>query len=99
MDGFSVDVSALRTAAEGIRGSVEVVGSPIATIGADAGHDGLARALDGFLDRWQRGVESLTDDGRALSDHLDADERAYRAVEARAVDGVVRSTGPDPAAR
>lgn len=101
-DGFAVDLAALHAAADGIRKTVaQVAVGGTGPIGAAAGHEGLARALDGFLDRWQRGVHALTEDGRALADHLAADERAYRAIDqagSSRIGGVLHGAGPDPAA-
>lgn len=96
-DGFTVDLGSLRAAARGVRGTVDQAEvRNLEPIGPAAGHDGLARALDGFLARWRDGVAALTEDAGRIAGHLEADERAYRAVEAHGTDLLSRP-GPDPA--
>ncbi|GAA4783834.1 hypothetical protein GCM10023200_16690 [Actinomycetospora chlora] len=105
-DGYQVDVTALRAAADGIARTVgQVSAHPVAGLadGGDAlGHPRLATSLAAFCERWQAGVTRLVEDGRAAGDHLGQAGAAYsRADEAghQGLDGVVRGTGPDPAPR
>lgn len=104
-EGFEVDVLALRQAADGIGRTVEAVRTrPLdASSRPDLGHDRLAGATEELLARWQRGVENLVADGRAVTSALTAAAQAYERDDlggARALDGIVRSeTVPDPGPR
>jgi hypothetical protein len=98
-DGFRVDLAALRDAADGVRRTVEQVAvASSAPVGSAAGHDALAEALDGFLDRWRRGVQGLVEDGAAIADRLDGDARAYGAVDDAGRAGLLSGPDRDPAA-
>lgn len=98
--GYAVDLDALHRAARGVRATVDQVGaSEIDGVGTAAGHDRLGAALSEFAARWQRGVEALAEDARAVADRLDAAEAGYRRTDAsgaRGLDGLLRGSGPDP---
>lgn len=98
--GYAVDLEALHRAAQGIRATVDQVGvGQLDGVGTAAGHERLNGALAEFATRWQRGVEALAEDGRAVADRLDAAEAGYRRTDtgaARGLDGLVRGSGPDP---
>ncbi|MDD7939286.1 hypothetical protein PHK61_12755 [Actinomycetospora lutea] len=98
--GYAVDLDALHRAAQGVRATVDQVGGTrLDGVGTAAGHERLGAALAEFATRWQRGVEALVEDGRAVADRLGAAEHGYRRAESGAVrrlDGLLRGSGPDP---
>jgi hypothetical protein len=96
-DGYAVDLDALHRAAQGVRATVEQVGAArLDGVGTAAGHEGLGAVLAEFATRWQRGVEVLTEDGRAVADRLAAAEAGYRRADSGAARGLLRGAGPDP---
>lgn len=100
MSGFMVDLGALTNASEGIDGVLyDVSNNKVGDIKADkstVGHDGLSSSISDFCDRWDRGVNNLAKDGKAVSDRLRANVTAYQRTE-HALTGVFSGTGPDPA--
>jgi len=105
-EGFSVDLDALRRAAEGVTDTLDAMAtkkvSDIDATKSAFGHDGLADTVSDFCDRWNIGVEHLAKDGQEIVDQLNACVQAYSHVE-RVVhgnlDGMLRQTdGPDPGA-
>lgn len=100
MAGYAVDLEALHRAAQGVRTTVDRVGvEQLDGVGTATGHDRLAAALTEFATRWQRGVEALAEDGRAVADRLSAAEAGYRRSDigaAHGLDGLLRGGGPDP---
>ena len=48
---------------------------------AAVGHDALAATLEDFCDRWQRGVDHLTEDGKELANRLVGTANNYFGVE------------------
>jgi hypothetical protein len=105
-DGYQVDLSALRAAADGIARTVGQVGAhPVTSLTTAAGalgHERLAASLTGFCERWQAGITHLVEDGRAAGAHLGVAAAAYlRAEDATqgSFDDTLRRSGPDPAPR
>ena len=107
--GFSVDLNALEQAASGVEGLLDEFGqstvTSIALSSSEVGHDGLANALSGFLDRWQYGVTNLVNDGKEVSSRLTANVNAYRAAEddtrtrIENINGELEGSGTDPGVR
>lgn len=104
-DGFEVDLSALRQAAEGVSDVLgELAEKKVSDLGPRAwafGHEGLASAVSDFCSRWERGVENLAKDGQEISSRLQYCVLAYDHVERvnKAVaESILGSMGPDPAA-
>jgi MFS family permease len=108
-DGFSVNLTALEQASAGVDGTLNQVDqlsvSAISHDPAHLGHPVLASTLADFLDRWQRGVDSLVQDGTAIAGKLRTSVAAYREAERNAVDhigqvnGELSGLGPDPGIR
>lgn len=100
MTGFMVDLGALTKASDGIDGVLyDVANNKVSDIKADesaVGHDKLSSSISDFCDRWDRGVDNLAKDGKAVSDRLRANVRSYRQTE-HAVTGIFSGTGQDPA--
>ncbi|MDQ6875321.1 MAG: hypothetical protein M3042_09715 [Actinomycetota bacterium] len=103
--GFRVDLSALQQAAVGVSGVIDEVDQQalhgIQTGPAVIGHDRLSGTLADFCGRWQRGVDHLATDGRAIADGLTRCAVAYKEADRRGVDRlggtVERSTVPGSA--
>lgn len=84
MDGFEVDLLALRRVANGMSGILSGFGAHRVRDGippADAlAHDELAAALREFAERWERGIDVLRTDGEQfrvrITDTADAYEQA-----------------------
>ena len=84
MDGFEVDLVALRQVADGMSGAVSGFGAHRVRDGipgADAiAHDELTEALGEFAERWERGIDVLRADGEQfgirIADTADAYEQA-----------------------
>lgn len=101
-DGFKVNLYALERAAAGVDGTLDEVNKQKVTdIPHDPsviGHEDLASTVSDFLDRWQRGVDNLAQDGQQIADRLTANTNAYVAVEQRVAgqfDGILQG-GNDP---
>ncbi|HZM80861.1 MAG TPA: hypothetical protein VFC19_34495 [Candidatus Limnocylindrales bacterium] len=105
-DGFSVDLNALRKAAEGILDTLNAMATKqVSDIDADKsafGHGGLADTVADFCDRWNIGVTHLAKDGQEIIDRLIVCVNAYSHVDrvsAERLDGIVsQATGTDPGA-
>ncbi|MFK4103762.1 hypothetical protein ACI2L1_27505 [Streptomyces sp. NPDC019531] len=103
-DGFSVDLDALRKAANGISTTLDAMATKkVSDIDApkDAfGHDELASAVDDFCDRWNIGVQHLASDGGQVADRLIHCVNSYEEAEKHiqlSNEGILRSsTGKDP---
>lgn len=102
---FSVDLSALERAADGVSEVLYEVGELNLTrlpTGADvAGDSGLANVLGDFCSRWQRGVQDLASEGRQIADRLGYAVHAYAAYEeatrhAAAEGGAISGSVPGP---
>jgi hypothetical protein len=84
VDGFEVDLSALRQVARGMSDTVSGFGGQRVRDGMPAAealaHDGLAAALGDFAERWERGIDVLRADGEQfgtrIADTADAYEQA-----------------------
>jgi hypothetical protein len=105
-DGFSVDLAALGQAAEGVNGTLDEVSlqsvSSIPHSASGIGHEQLASTLADFCDRWQRGVNNLTKDGREIATRLSLNVSAYRKADQDThdkINAIFGGTGPDPGAR
>jgi hypothetical protein len=102
-DGYQVDLTALRAAADGITRVVEQVDAhsvaSLATSARALGHARLGASLAAFCDRWQAGVTHLAEDGRAAGGHLTQAANAYSHADGVGQDGYLRDPGPDPAPR
>ncbi|WP_285651213.1 hypothetical protein [Actinomycetospora sp. NBRC 106375] len=105
-DGYEVDLSALRAAADGIARTVDQVAAhPVRSLATGAGvlgHDRLAGSLTAFSGRWHDGVTHLVEDGRSAGEHLTVAAAAYLCSEDAtqgSLDDVLRRPGPDPAPR
>jgi hypothetical protein len=103
VNGYMVDIRALRDAAAGVNGVLDDVGeSPVSSIPHNLsaiGHQALAATLSDFLGRWQRGVSNLASDGEQIASRLTANVNAYAAVEEHLTgqfNGVLRGSGADP---
>jgi hypothetical protein len=97
---FSVDLPALDSAARGLTAVLEEVRAhPVRDIDcqlAAFGHDRLARTVRDFCDRWQIGVQHLTDDGAQIAEHLTATSRTYHQAEQAATGALIDAvTGLD----
>jgi hypothetical protein len=104
--GFSVDLAALKQAAQGVNGTLDELSqqsvSNIPHDSAAIGHERLASTVTDFCDRWQRGVNNLATDGREIAARLTANVNAYQKADQDVRDkanGIFRGTGPDPGAR
>ncbi len=105
-DGFRVDLGALEEASQGVD---ETLGqlrrkkvSDIRGKAADYGNDHLAQAVGDFCDRWEVGVQHLTKDAEEIAARLSRSAQAYLKVENDLkghLDGMLRRSGPDPAAQ
>ncbi len=105
-NGFSVDLSALERASAGVNGTLDQVDqlavSAISHSPAAFGHPGLASTVAGFLDRWQRGVQNLAQDGHAIAARLTQNVAAYRTSEHSnagdigQINGELSGAGADP---
>ncbi|MGH3391571.1 MAG: hypothetical protein ACRDOO_22095 [Actinomadura sp.] len=93
-DGFSVNLDALKNAGLGVSELMAELNrrgvDEIDCEGSAVGHDRLAAVISSFCDRWQVGVENLTEDGEQLAHnlidsagrYLVAEQSAVRAIEA-----------------
>lgn len=104
-DGYLVDLVAMETAVEGVQQALDaVVTTPVRELRVTAsvvGHEGLADALGGFLDRWDGGLRYLTGDAEEVVARLRGTAATYRAVEDRnvtAIEAILQGEGPDPGA-
>jgi hypothetical protein len=105
-NGFRVDLSALEQASTGVNGTLDQVDqlavSAISHSPAAFGLPGLASTVVGFLDRWQRGVQNLAQDGHAIAARLTQNVAAYRAAEHSSagdigqINGELSGAGADP---
>ena len=105
MGGFSVDLTALAEAAQGINATLTQASSANVSDYAGGkssfGNDDLAGTVADFGERWQIGVQNLAKDGQAIAERLTSSVNAYRKVEEanhQRFTGILRGTGPDPAA-
>ncbi|MFH8593688.1 hypothetical protein [Streptomyces rimosus] len=84
-DHYRVDLGALEKAATGVNGTLDEISvqkvSAIPHDESEVGHEALASVLSDFLDRWQRGVDNLAQDGKEIATRLTASVNAYRKVE------------------
>jgi hypothetical protein len=101
--GFRVDLDALQEAADGVNGVIDAVSrQQVSDIPCDQsaiGNHQLAGSLSDFLDRWQRGVNNLAQDGRQIADRLTDSVNDYRKADddgRDAIDGIFQGTGADP---
>ena|ERR1700716_3236245 len=104
MGGFSVDLTALQEAAQGVNSTLEQVNSgKITDYEGDKsafGDDDLAGTVADFSERWQIGVQNLAKDAQAIAVQLTSSVVAYRKAERDNHDqftGILRGSGPDPA--
>lgn len=102
-EGFKVDLYALERASAGVSGTLDEVNKQnVTNIPHDSsaiGHDNLASTLSDFLDRWQRGVNNLAQDGQQIADRLTANTNGYVAAEqhiAGQFNGILQGSGADP---
>lgn len=102
-DGFRVDLFALERAAAGVNGTLDEVNkqqvSDIPHDPSAIGDGDLASVLSDFLDRWQRGVKNLAQDGQQIATRLTANVAAYVQVEqgiAGQFTGILSGPGSDP---
>jgi hypothetical protein len=104
-DGFTVDLTSLVRAAEGVNGVItDMQYSKVADIGgpgADYGDGGLASVMGDFCARWEIGVEHLTSDATQVAGRLTQSAEAYARVEhanVSMISGILqRRAGTDPA--
>jgi hypothetical protein len=94
--GFQVEVGAMDEAATGVTQSVQDQDDfELRGLCGDAGlygHPGLHDALREFCVRWSDGLDTLTDDARAIGDTLSRVAQVYRDVD----DTAARSLRSDP---
>lgn len=103
--GFSVDLEALRGAADGVTDTLNAMATKkvkdIDPAGSAFGHGGLADAVGDFCDRWEIGVEHLCKDASEIVDRLTWSMQAYTHVDdtlGRTINGILSEpSGPDPA--
>jgi hypothetical protein len=102
--GFSVDLTALAEATQGINATLAQVSSAKVSDytgnTSSFGNDDLAGTVADFGDRWQIGVQNLAKDGQAIAQRLTDCVNAYRKVETanhQRFTGILQGTGPDPA--
>lgn len=106
VDGFQVDLNALVAAANGVNGVInDLQNNKVSDIGGhdtDYGDDDLAGTMSDFCERWEIGVEHLTNDAKEVAQRLALSAVAYAKAEKTVVAhlaGVMKSaTGTDPAA-
>lgn len=84
-DGFHVVGQALADAADGVSRLMAALDEhDVDDIDCDkaaVGHDELAATLEDFCDRWQRGVDHLTEDGKELANRLVETANNYFGVD------------------
>jgi hypothetical protein len=105
-DGFTVDLTALVQASEGVNGAIaDLRDNKVSDIGgqeADYGDDSLAAAVSGFCSRWEIGVQNLANDASQVASRLALSALAYARAERANVamlHGILqRRDGTDPAA-
>ncbi|MGH3621020.1 MAG: hypothetical protein ACRDQ5_04425 [Sciscionella sp.] len=105
--GFTVDLGALRKAAEGVTDALDAMATKkVSDIDArkdDFGNDRLGSTVSDFCDRWELGVEHLSKDVQHVAGQLTESVNAYLHVERVTkgqLDGILRrSSGDDPAAQ
>jgi hypothetical protein len=105
-DGFSVDLGALQSAAEGVTDTLNAMATKrVKDVDADKsafGHDKLGGTVGDFCERWDIGVSHLIKDGQEFAGRLVDCANAYTHLERTSqakFDAILRSTGPDPAAQ
>lgn len=105
-DGVSVDLGALRNAAEGVTDTLNALATrKVSDIDAPRnafGHDSLADAVIDFCDRWNIGVSHLANDAAEVANRLNHCVLAYEHADRTAhqsLDGILRLLGSDPAAQ
>lgn len=105
---FSVDLTALEQAAEGVSDVLGAFGGPgLTALPADTsvtGNSSVANALGDFCSRWEQGVQHLVTEGKQIADRLSYAAQAYAAYEdatrhAAAEGGTVAGNAPDPGTR
>lgn len=91
-EAFGVDLAALGQAEQGVRDAVAEIGEEgmgmkdrVSEGAMSVGHDGLAKALGNFGDRWEWGVRFLVDDGVDTADALSDTRAWYQTVDDQAV--------------
>jgi hypothetical protein len=85
-DGFFVDPDALSAAKARVGDLLDDLGDNVAQPAEnhrpDAfGNDELARSVGVFAERWQDGVQELTDDARSFHDRLGETADHYRRLD------------------
>jgi hypothetical protein len=105
VDGFMVDLRALRRAAAGVNGTLdEVRRQQVKDIPHDSstiGNNDFAGTISDFLDRWQLGVGNLATDGQQIAGRLTTNVNAYIQVEQGLTgqfNGILQGAGADPGA-
>ncbi|MBB5159725.1 hypothetical protein [Saccharopolyspora phatthalungensis] len=105
-DGFRVDLTALKDAADGVSGTLEQVSrrkvSDIDCDKAAMGHGRLADTVEDFRNRWSLGVENLAKDAQEISGRLTECVKSYEALDQGArdrFDEILQGSGDDPAVR
>ncbi|MGQ0624477.1 MAG: WXG100 family type VII secretion target [Sporichthyaceae bacterium] len=105
MDGFEVDLDALRASVRGMAAiASEFRDHDVSDLmpGRDAvAHGGLVSALDEFGDRWSRGLNALQSDVREIGARLADTASGYEAADresARLFAEIVRRFDDGPAA-
>lgn len=98
-DGFSVDLAALASAANGINGLLaELDAHQVDDIDCDQsafGHERLAGTTKDFCDRWQKGVKNLAEDGQEIAERLTETANAYGQLERGAIDKLTGASAAD----
>ena len=104
-DGFRVDIRALVEAAEGVNGVIlDLKDNKVSDIGgpkADYGNGTLAGTVSDFCNRWEIGVQNLTNDASQVAGRLALSATTYARAERKnvaLVSGILRGSGSDPAA-
>lgn len=105
MDGFEVDLDALRAVVRAMAATAsEFRDHDVSDLvpGGDAVvHEGLRSALDEFGDRWSRGLNALQSDVREIGARLAETATSYQAADqesARLFDEIARRMDDGPAA-
>lgn len=103
--GFTVDLTALVQAAEGVNGCIAAISgdkvSGLASSQGSYGNDALGSTISDFCSRWQIGVQNLTTDASQVAGRLALSAVAYAKAEKKnvaAISGIFRGSGTDPAA-
>jgi hypothetical protein len=102
---FSVDLTALERAAEGVNQvlyeSSQMDLTQLPSGSATVGDDNLAGVLGDFCSRWERGIQRLVTEGQQIAERLGYAVYAYSTYEdatrhAAAEGGTVAGDAPDP---